>query len=204
MTTNQKNLNSSVGKLTSTYEPPSLEIRLTLALGMSVLSPYYRSFVRDLGLRGDEQVLDFGSGSGICSRHLAARLQRGAGRLACVDVSYGWMKVVRRTLRRYNNVSYHCGQINEISLPVNAFDAVVMHFVLHEIPAAERPLVMKTLAQKLKMGGRLLLREPQNEGLEIDELNNLAALAGLQPISVIEKKVAMMQVIDGCFIRKIE
>ncbi len=61
----------------STYEPQKLEIYLTLGLGITVLSPYYRGFARSLGLHGDERVLDFGSGSGICSRHIAARLRRG-------------------------------------------------------------------------------------------------------------------------------
>ena len=72
----------------STYEPAPLEITLTRALGPTVLSSYYRSFVQTLNLRGDERVLDFGSGSGVCSCHIAARLKLG-GYLDCVDISRG-------------------------------------------------------------------------------------------------------------------
>jgi hypothetical protein len=43
--------------------------------GPDSLSPYYCSFARSLSLHGNEQVLDFGSGSCICPRHIAARLQ---------------------------------------------------------------------------------------------------------------------------------
>lgn len=73
----------------STYEPPPLEIKITNTMGLSVLSPYYLSFVEGLNLRGDKRVLDFGSGSGVCSRHIAACLKHGSGHLDCVDVSRG-------------------------------------------------------------------------------------------------------------------
>jgi len=184
----------------STYEPPTLEIRLTLTLGLTLLSPYYRSFARTLNLRGDERVLDFGSGSGICSRHIAAGLQRG-GHLDCVDVSRGWMDVIRMTLRRFNNISYHLGHITEIDLPASAFDVVVMHFVLHDIPAAERPGVVTALAQLLKPAGRLILREPQGEGLTLEELNQLTAAADLHPFALTARKIAIGSVYDACFTR---
>jgi hypothetical protein len=72
----------------STYEPTPLEIKITLALGLTVLSPYYRGFARSLNLSGDEGILDFGSGSGVCSRHIAAllflcRFFTGLGQLIC-------------------------------------------------------------------------------------------------------------------------
>jgi ubiquinone/menaquinone biosynthesis C-methylase UbiE len=184
----------------STYEPPPLEIGLTLALGLTVLSPYYRSFARSLDLSGDELVLDFGSGSGICSRHIAALLKR-CGHLDCVDISSGWMNVIRKTLRDCNNVSYHLGSITQLDLPASAFDVVVLHFVLHDISATERQSVVNALARRLKPGGRLLLREPQGEGLSPEELLQLASTAGLSPSIFRSRKVAVWAVIDACFIR---
>lgn len=183
----------------TTYEPPPLEVGLTLALGLTVLSPYYRSFARGLNLSGDERVLDFGSGSGICSRHIAAVLQRGEGRLDCVDISQGWMKVIRRTLRRYDKVRYHLGQIAEVNLPDGAFDVVVVHFVLHDIPAPDRSGVVASLARKLKPDGRLLLREPQGHGLALADLDALAAAAGLHVAALETRNVFIGHVLDGCF-----
>lgn len=180
----------------ATYDPPSLEIKITLALGLTVLSPYYRSFVKRLNLRGDERVLDFGSGSGICSRHIAARLKRG-GHLDCVDISAGWMNVLRRTLRRYDNVSYHLGGIEELELPAASFDVVSVHFVLHDISAADRPVVMNALGSKLKSSGRLVLREPQGEGLTLEELTRLARNANLHASSVKARKIAGMAVYEA-------
>ena len=182
----------------STYEPPALEVGLTLGLGLTVLSPYYRGFVRGLGLRGDERVLDYGSGSGVLSRHVAARLRRGGGHLDCVDVSRGWMNVIRKTLWRYDHVGYHLGHITQLDLPDGAYDRVVIHFVLHELPARERPVVVRALARKLAPGGRLILREPQGEGLALDELRRLASEAGLYVSTLDTRKIVIGSVYDAC------
>lgn len=182
------------------YEPPLMEIKITLALGLSLLSPYYRGFVKSLNLRGGERVLDFGSGAGICSRHIAASLQHG-GHLDCVDVSRGWMAVIRRTLRRYKNVSYHLGRITQLDLPESAFDLVVIHFVLHDIPEPERSTVIIALTSKLKPAGRLVLREPQGEGLALEELVRLTTAAGLNPVALDAHKIAIGAVYDAAFAR---
>lgn len=189
-------------KTRSTYEPTPLEIRITLALGLTVLSPYYHSFVRDLNLRGNERVLDFGSGSGICSRHMAAHLKRGGGYLACVDISHGWMQVIRRTLRRYNNVSYHLGHIADVDLPDSYFDRAVIHFVLHDIPENERLCVLHSLARKLKPEGRLIVREPEGHGLELEGLKQLAVAVGLHPVETHSHKLVIGPVFDACFTRQ--
>ena len=191
-------------KVISTYEPPPLEIRITLALGLTILSPYYHRFVRDLNLRGDERVLDFGSGSGICSRHIAARLKHGGGQLACVDISHGWMKVIRKTLRRYDNVSYHLGHITEVDLPDACFDIAVIHFVLHDIPENERLCVLHGLARRLRPQGRLIVREPQGHGFTLEELNQLTVASGLDPLNSTLRKLVIGPVYDASFTRKLQ
>lgn len=179
----------------STYEPTGLEIFLTLALGRTLLSPYYRGFVRDLHLDPRERVLDFGSGSGVCSRHIAAQVRQ--GHLACVDISHKWVGVLRKTLRPYRHVSYHLGRITELDLPAAAFDRVILHFVLHDIPAEERPAVVQALARRLRPNGRLHLREPQGHELEAAELAALAAAAGLRCQDFSAHKTAAGSVFDA-------
>jgi ubiquinone/menaquinone biosynthesis C-methylase UbiE len=149
-------------------------------------------------LHGDERVLDFGAGAGICSRHIAACLQRG-GHLDCVDVSRRWQEVIRNTLRRYANVGYHLGHITTVDLPDAGFDVGVVHFVLHDIPATERPTVVASLARKLKPGGRLIVREPQGEGLARDELEQLASASGLRPAGLVARNVFIGAVFDAVF-----
>jgi hypothetical protein len=79
---------------------------------------------------------------------------------------------------------------------------IVIHFVLHDIPEAERLQVMQTLGCKLKPGGRLLLREPQGRGLRLDELEQLAEQAGLQTSHLTARKLLIGRVYEGCFIHK--
>ena len=186
-------------KTRSSYEPAPLEVKITLALGLTLLNPYYHRFVRDLHLCGDERVLDFGSGSGICSRHIAARLKKGGGKLACVDISHGWMEVVQRLLRHYDNVSYHLGHITEVDLPDSSFDLVVIHFVLHDVPENERLCVLHSLTRRLKPEGRLIVREPEGQGLTLEELNQLATAAGLHHVASSARKLVIGPVFDASF-----
>ncbi len=189
-------------KAVSAYEPSDTEIRLTLALGLTILSPYYGQFVRGLKLSGTERVLDFGSGSGVCSRHIAACLQRAGGSLDCVDISHKWLGIARHTLRRYDNTRFHLGHIGEAALPDGAFDMGVVHVVLHDIPAVQRPGVMLALARKLKPQGCLMVREPLVERLCPDDLQQLALNAGLIQHQFATRRIVIWQVQDGRFRRE--
>ena len=42
-------------------------------------------YMNQLGIRGNETILDFGYGSGAGSRHLAKKLYQSNGHLTCVD-----------------------------------------------------------------------------------------------------------------------
>jgi SAM-dependent methyltransferase len=167
------------------YEPTPLEIHLTLLLG-TLASGFYRGYINSLPLTGAERVLDFGSGSGVCSRHLADRLARG-GSLTCVDGSRGWMTVIRRTLRRYRNVTFCLADLStdadRSGLPEHGFDALFIHFVLHDIPAAGCECIMRRLAGKLVPGGRLFLREPlEPGGRSVEDFRQMLARAGFREI----------------------
>lgn len=189
-------------KTASGYEPSDAEIRLTLALGLTVLSPYYRQFARGLKLNGNERVLDFGSGSGVCSRHIAACLTQAGGSLDCIDVSHKWISLARKTLRRYRNVNFHLGHIAEVSAPDAAFDVVVVHFVLHDIPAMQRLGVMRILARKLNPLGCLVLREPLVERLCEDEVRQLTLDAGLVQHDFGIRRILNWRIQDGRFQRE--
>lgn len=181
-----------------TYNPPPLEVFLTLLLGRTLLSPYYRNFAHRLNLRGNEKVLDFGSGSGVCSRHIAARLQKG-GQLDCLDISEVWQTVIQKEMNQYKNVNYHLGNIANVDLPDNYFDMVVIHFVFHEILMKDRSLEMKIIARKLKPSGRLVIREPQGHGLTMEEFDNFTQLAGLKKVTFQPRKIIFVEVMDGIF-----
>jgi ubiquinone/menaquinone biosynthesis C-methylase UbiE len=179
----------------SIYEPPQLEINITLALGLTILSPYYHQFARELGLKGHETVMDFGSGSGVCSRHIAARLQKG-GHLVCVDISKGWNSVIKKTLKLYNNVDFFLGSITGFDRQESSFDLIVIHFVLHDLPRSDRAGLLTNLARFLKPDGSIMIREPEEHGLTIDEMELMATNAQLNPISIKVHRIAFLPVLD--------
>ena len=57
-------------------EPSSVKV-FTTVLGDYVNSRFYKRYVESFGLTGSEWVLDYGSGSGRITRHIAARLAPG-------------------------------------------------------------------------------------------------------------------------------
>ena len=58
---------------------------------------------------------------------------------------------------------------------------VVVHFVLHHVDERERQDKVRVLARKLKIDGRLSIREPTRKahGTPVDEIRRLMAYAGL-------------------------
>jgi len=181
----------------SPYEPNDLEIGITLSLGMTLLSPYYLSFVNSIGLTGAENVLDFGSGSGICSRHIAHRLSHRGGHLDCVDVSSRWMRIIQRTLRRYDNVDFFQGNLSEIGLKKKSYDLIISHFALHEIPYKDLPQLFYTFSQLLNTRGRVIFREPMDKMSHSKDLKKLAKSSGLRVTSLNQSRLLLGDVIDG-------
>ena len=143
----------------TTYEPSSLEVFITVAAG-NLFGRIYKAYVDRLGLQGNEKVLDFGSGSGNPARFIAPILLRDGGTLTCVDVSRTWLDIARGRLRCYPNVEFKLGDIASLDLPAGAYDVVFVHFVLHDIGAAERPRIVQHLARVLNGTGGLHIREP--------------------------------------------
>ena len=162
-------------------DPSRFEVVLTRVMLHGLMSGAYRSWVASLGLRGDEQVLDYGSGSGAAARHLVEVLEPRGGHLTCADVSPGWQAALRRSLAGHD-VSYALGDIRRLALPGASFDVVVVHWMLHDVPAADRPAILAELARLLRPGGRLATREPTRpgEGIATEEVRALLAAAGLR------------------------
>lgn len=172
----------------SSYEPSAVDVILTDLLGPVLGRPFYARIVSRLGLRGTEEVLEFGSGPGILSKMMADRLSN--GRLTLVDVSSRWLRVARRRLRGRSNVRFLEGDVYSLDLPSRSFDMVVLNYVLHDIPEAERDDVVETLAKVVRPGGRLFIQEPigQRHGMPASEARGLLEGAGLKELSFQEER----------------
>ncbi len=174
--------------------PSRLDIIKDRLLHHGLVSSLYGRYADSLGLRGDEQVLDFGSGSGALSRHLARRLLAGGGQVTCLDSSSAWSDVARRRLQRFPNVHFAVGEITELALDPDGFDVIVIHLVLHEIKPETRPETVKALYRNLKKTGTLFVREPTKEGHGIPaaQVRQLMHTAGLTEIDFSEARSLLL------------
>ena len=166
------------------FEHPStlfvLEDKLKGLFGGPLLyNPYFKTF----RLKGNESVLDFGCGGGAGSRCLANLLSKD-GHLTCVDLSGYWVAKAGKRLEKYSNVDCKSGDIRELDISDSSFDVISTIHVVHDIAPTERQDIMKTLSQKLKVGGFLFIREPtkKSHGMPVEEIRALLSDAGLNEI----------------------
>ena len=175
-------------------EPGRVEVLAAPLFTNVLLSPLYRRYVDQMGLRGDERVLDYGSGSGAAARHLAKRLRAGGGRLTCMDVSTRWQALLRKVLRAYPDVEFRLGDVRTMGLPAESLDVVVVHWMLHDIHPQDRPEIVAELARLLRPGGRLFSREPTGakHGMPAAHAREVFAGAGLRESLAEEGKLPVI------------
>jgi ubiquinone/menaquinone biosynthesis C-methylase UbiE len=161
-----------------------------------------KRYVDSFGLAGNEMVLDYGSGWGRISRHIAERLSQGNGHLTCFDVSKVWMETIQKRLKKYPNVDYKLGDIAALDIPDSAYDIVVVHNVLHHVAKDEQQEKVAMLAQKLKHHGRLFIHDFTREehGTPPAEIRALVSAARLhESESRMTRSLIMGEVFDGVF-----
>lgn len=157
------------------YENPSLLYRLIDEFGNNRLFGFiYKDYIRTLNLKGNERVLDFGSGSGAGSKHLAKILDKG-GHLTCVDISKYWIEKAKKRMKCYDNVNFLLGQLPELKLDSNSFDVIYIFYALHDVSKDLRNGLVSEFFRILKNEGRLYIKEPQreNDGMPIEEITEL-------------------------------
>ena len=180
----------------SITEPGKTSVRVHEFFWLKLMKGYYRRFVDSFGLKGEEMVLDFGCGPGSSSRFIAQILEKGGGELTCFDLSKTWIERVRKHLSRFSNVEYYAEDIRKWDEKDNYFDAVAIHFMLHDINKSERHEVVRALAEKMKTGARLFIREPAKEGhgMSPEEIRELMSKNGLEETDSKTIKSLMMGV----------
>ena len=165
-------------------EPSQIELITTRLVG-NILPGFYREYVYQLPIKEQDHILDYGSGSGNCSKYLAKRLSD-HGHLTCVDISRRWHNEIQKRLKKSGNVSFILGKIENMNLSESSFDGIFIHYVLHDIPESQRKSRIAFLAALVKPGGKIYIREPENpnHGISELEIHNLLFHAGLSKISV--------------------
>jgi ubiquinone/menaquinone biosynthesis C-methylase UbiE len=169
--------------------PTRTQIALVLLLSNLTRRLRYHRFINDINLKGDELVLDFGSGWGDNTRYISDALDKG-GRVIALDISSKWQDIIRKRLRGRKNIEYVNSDVRTAGLPDSSFDVIVIHYVLHEVPIEDRQPTVKELASKLKPGGFIHMREPtkKGHGMPIEEVRSLMSEVDLKESLKAEKK----------------
>lgn len=173
------------------FDNPSFFFRLEDKLKALFGGTFYRPFIKDFELKGNEHVLDFGCGGGVESRFLLEYLGEG-GRLTCIDLSDYWIKRAKERLKKYSNVVCIQGDIRKLGIPDNSFDVVFAIHVIHDISPSDRQSTIDALAQKLRPGCLFHIWEPtkHSHGMSVEEIRGLCAKAGLMESSFTQSKSA--------------
>ena len=117
------------------FKEPNFIHILLMSFASDVLArSVYKKRIESLNLRGNERVLDFGSGPGVAAKFIAQELQKGNGKLTCVDMSKVWMRKIKKKLRKFSNVEFKLGDISEFQIDAGSYDVIFINFVLHESP----------------------------------------------------------------------
>ncbi|HXY87344.1 MAG TPA: class I SAM-dependent methyltransferase [Candidatus Acidoferrales bacterium] len=182
-------------------DPHPLHVFFTVLFGYTILSPVYKRCVDRLGLTGGEWVLDYGSDSGRIARHIAQRLLTGGGHLTCVDVSPVWMDTTRKRIKKYPNVDFKLGDVAAPDIEDGAYDAVIIHFVLHHVDGNVRVDKVSVLSHKLKARGKLFISQPAREqhGVSAGEIRRVMAAAGFRKSGSRFTRSLMGRVFEGVF-----
>jgi len=111
--------------------------------------------VRFADLRGDERVLDAGSGAG----HTALALAVGAAHVTAVDLSAAMLAQGRQLAheRGLHNIDFEIGDIEALTFGDSSFDLVASRYSAHHWPHPIRAL--REIHRVLQPGGRLLIAD---------------------------------------------
>lgn len=151
--------------MTSTYihgTAPEEQRRLSL-LNDVLLNP---ASLRELALRGDERIIDFGSGLGQFSRAMARAVPR--GRVVGIERSDEQLALAKRLADDDGEaalVEFRQGDVLDAEVEWGTYDVAHTRFVLEHVPDPLR--VVKTMVRAVKPGGRIVLADDDHDVLRM-------------------------------------
>jgi arsenite methyltransferase len=105
-------------------------------------------------LSAADRILDLGCGQGWACRVLAQRAPQGCLILG-VDISDEMIRLAREKSRTFSNVSYHCGQAEQIPTLSDYFTKIVSIEAFYYFPRQDE--VLRELFRVMQPGGQLYL-----------------------------------------------
>lgn len=150
---------------TSTYihgTAPEEQRRLSL-LNDVLLNP---ASLRELALRGDERIIDFGSGLGQFSRAMARAVPR--GHVVGIERSDEQLSLAKKLAADDGEaalVEFRQGDVLDAELEWGTYDVAHTRFVLEHVPDPLR--VVRSMVRAVKPGGRVVLADDDHDVLRM-------------------------------------
>jgi len=122
----------------------------------------YKMITQAAQLEGDEILLDLGCGSGIYSRSLAQRLNRGT--VVGLDLSVPMLNYASSRARAegLKNLLFIHGNALDLPFPDSEFDAVICCATIHHFSIHDLLTTLKEVSRVLKPGGRFMTSALRN------------------------------------------
>jgi SAM-dependent methyltransferase len=127
-----------------------------------------QAMLREMSLRGDERILDFGSGLGQFSRAMARAVPR--GRVVGIERDLEQLGTAKRLANEdgeTNRVDFRQGDVLDLDLGSEweSFDVAHTRFLLEHLPDPFR--VVKTMLRAVRPGGRIILADDDHGVLRL-------------------------------------
>ena len=119
---------------------------------------FRRRVIELADLRGDEDLLDAGCGTGLTMLRIAE--QHPGCRVCGIDLSPKMIEVARNDAgKRRLDVDLRSGSITDLPYPDAAFDVVLTNIMFHHLDRAEKRQAVAEIARVLRPGGRFVSAE---------------------------------------------
>jgi ubiquinone/menaquinone biosynthesis C-methylase UbiE len=118
----------------------------------------FLTLIYELNLRGNEKILEIGSGPGALSIQLAKLVKN--GEVVGVDISESMIELANAKAEAISlrNIEFVCGDALNLNFPDRSFDIVVTSYLLHWIPDIRR--FLHEIYRVLRHGGKLGIIAP--------------------------------------------
>lgn len=184
--------------------PTKFDVYVHSFFASTFLSSFYSSYIDSMSLKGNENILDFGSGWGTTSGLLADKLTK-SGSVTCLDISPVWIEASQKRLTSYSNIEFIAGDITQLNISDNSYDIILIHFVLHDIDTSYRQAIIETHQQILKKRGKIYIREPltPEKTMSVEYVRDIMARNGfLEEKLVNTHSFFMGDMLEGIFVKK--
>ncbi len=121
---------------------------------------FIREVIKDLNLKRDDRVLDFGAGTG--RNALLMREYVDKGEIVALEIGEEMKKQFKKKCSSFSNIKLLDRRIDEPLDFKEEFDVVFISFVLHGFIQEKREIIIQNAFNALKKGGRFAILDYSN------------------------------------------